>query len=100
MSGLQAGNNLLNSPALQKFTKAISCRPMKTEYRGYKIDVTAAKHEDGVWTAKVYIGPVIENPKAFREMGEIDGAYSQSDAEAAGVQWGKYRIDLYLLSTL
>ena len=46
--------------------------------------MTTAKHADGLWTATVYIGPVIENPKAFREMGEVDGADSQGDAEAAG----------------
>jgi hypothetical protein len=73
---------------------------MKTEYRSYRIDVTTAKQEDGRWTATVYIGPVIENPKAFREMGEVDGADSQDDAEAAGREWGKYRVDLYAFREL
>jgi hypothetical protein len=67
--------------------------PMLIEHRGYTIEVTAVRN-DALWAANVSIEPANGGPTAWREKGEIDGAGSQSDAEAAGVQWGRYRIDL------
>ena len=72
---------------------------MKIEYRSHTIDVMAIRN-DSFWTAEVCIESVIGGPTPLRENGEIDGAGTLSDAEVAGIEWGKYRIDLYLLSTL
>jgi hypothetical protein len=72
---------------------------MKIEYRGYAIEVTA-KRKDGLWAADVCIGPLIGDPTALRQKGEVDGADSEGDAEVAGVQWGRYRVDLYVLPEL
>jgi hypothetical protein len=72
---------------------------MKTEYRGYAIDV-AVKRKDGLWIAKVWIGPVAETPKALRPIGELAGYTSQRKAEDAGLRWGKERLNLYAQNKL
>lgn len=69
---------------------------MEIEYRGYTIEVMAIGSGD-IWAADVCIKPVSKGTKALAEKGEIDGAANQSDAEYAGLQWGKYRIDLFAL---
>ena len=67
---------------------------MKIEYRGYTIEVTP-KQTDGLWAADVCIEPQIGDPAALRQKSELDGAGSEGHAEIAGLQWGKYRVDLH-----
>ena len=72
-------------------------RPMKIDYRGCSVEVTSTESE-AFWAAHVCIEPLTGDGAGLREKGEIDGAINQSDAEIAGVEWGKYRVDLFALS--
>ena len=72
---------------------------MNIEYRGHSIEVTATE-KDALWVVDVCIEALNKCPAAFGETGEIDGATNQSDAEIAGLQWGKYRVDLFALGKL
>ena len=68
---------------------------MKIEYSGYTIDVTATRQLDGLWSAKVLIWPIVETTKALREQHEVEGYKNQEEAEEAGLQWGRKRLNLY-----
>ena len=68
---------------------------MLIKYRGYSIGVGAEKQQDGLWTANAWIGPIVENPKALRDIQELTGFASQQEAEKAGLEWGKKRLNLY-----
>ena len=72
---------------------------MKIEYRGYTIDVTVTRQMVS-WGAKVLIWPIVETIIALREHHEVEGYKSQGEAEEAGVQWGRKRIDLYAQNKL
>ena len=67
---------------------------MKKAYGAFTIDVIVTK-KDRLWTANVWIGPILEIPKALRDMGQLEGYKSRQEAEDAGVHWGKDRIDAY-----
>jgi hypothetical protein len=73
---------------------------LKIAYRGYFIDVTVTKQMDALWTAKVWIGPVGEPAKALRDMGELEGYANLVEAEHAGLQWGRKRLNLYAQNKL
>ena len=73
---------------------------MKIEYNGYTIDVTATRQLDGLWRAKVLIWPIVETTKALREHHEVEGYKSQEEAEEAGLQWGRKRLNLYAQNKL
>jgi hypothetical protein len=68
---------------------------MKIEYSGYTIDVTVTKQLDGLWRAKVLIWPIVETTKALREHHEVEDYKSHEEAEEAGLQWGRKRLNLY-----
>ena len=68
---------------------------MKIEYRGYTIDVTVTRQLDGRWSAKMLIWPIVETIKALREQHEIQGHSNRVEAEHAGLQWGRKRLNLY-----
>ncbi len=69
-------------------------KPMKKACGLYTIDIIVTK-KDGLWRANVWIGPILEIPKALRDMGDLEGHKSRREAEDAGVRWGKERIDVY-----
>ena len=69
-------------------------RPMKIEYRGYTIDVTVTSQLDG-WSAKVLIWPIVETMEGLREYHEVQGYSNRVEAEHAGLQWGRKRLNLY-----
>ena len=52
------------------------------------------------WGAKVLIWPIVETIIALREHHEVEGYKSQGEAEEAGVQWGRKRLDLYAQNKL
>ena len=64
------------------------------------IGVMATRQQDRLWTAKVWIGPTIETPKALRDVDELVGYESQQDAEYEGLKFGKRRLNLYALNKL
>ena len=67
---------------------------MLIKYRGYTIGVRAEKQQ-GRWTANAWIGPIVEDPKALRDIQELTGFASQQEVEKAGLEWGKKRLNLY-----
>ncbi len=73
---------------------------MKIEYRGYTIDVTATMQLGGRWSAKILIWPIAETIKALREQHEIQGYSNRVEAEHAGLQWGRKRLNLYTQNKL
>ena len=73
---------------------------MTTEYDGYTIVVTATRQADGLWAAKILIWPVTEITVALREHHEVEGYKNQKEAEEAGLQWGRKRINLYAQNKL
>ena len=75
-------------------------RPMKIEYRGYTIAVTATSQVDGLWSAKILIWPINESTKALRQHSEIEGYSSQAEAEHAALQWGRDRLNIYAQNNL
>jgi hypothetical protein len=68
---------------------------MKIEYRGHTIDVTPTIQAEGLWRAKILIWPITETIKALRQHSEIEGYSNKVEAEHAGLQWGRKRLDLY-----
>jgi hypothetical protein len=73
---------------------------MKIEYRGYTIDVTATRHVDGLWGAKILIWPINETTTALRQHNEIEGYSNKVEAEHAGLQWGRKQLNLYAQNKL
>ena len=73
---------------------------MKTEYRGYTIDVTATRQVDGLWRAKILIWPITEATKALRQHSEIEGYSNEVEAAHAGLQWGRKQLNLYAQNKL
>ncbi len=71
---------------------------MKTEYEGYTIEVTANRY-DREWMAVVLINPTTKNSSSHLLQTSIGiwGHKSQIDAEKAGLERGKQRINLYIL---
>ena len=72
---------------------------MKIEYSGYTIDVTVRRQLLD-WNAKILIWPIVETFIALREHHEVEGYENQKEAEEAGLQWGRKRLDLYAQNTL
>jgi len=71
---------------------------MKTEYEGYTIEVTANRC-DREWMAVVAINPTAEDSSSCLLQTSIGiwGKKSQAEAEKAGLERGKQRINLYIL---
>jgi len=71
---------------------------MKTEYEGYTIEVTANRC-DREWMAVVLINPTAKdsNTSLLQTSIGIWGHKSQAQAEKAGLERGKQRINLYVL---
>jgi hypothetical protein len=65
---------------------------MKTEYRGYKIEVTA-KRKDGLWAAEVWLWTLDQTESPTTEWMEVQGHSSEDRAEAAGLICAKARVD-------
>ena len=73
---------------------------MKKAHRSYTIDVTVTRQLGGRWSAKILIWPIAEAIKGLREQHEIQGYSNRVEAEHAGLQWGRKRLDLYAQNTL
>ena len=74
---------------------------MKTEYDGYTIEVTANRC-DMRWMAVVLINPAAKNSSSRVLQTSIAtwGHKSQAEAEKAGLESAKQRINLYILRVL
>lgn len=66
---------------------------MKTEYRGFKIEVTA-KRNDGLWAAEVALWTLDQTASPTTEGMEVRGHSSEARAEAAGLICAKARVDI------
>jgi len=70
--------------------------PMRTEYKGTSIAIETNNVNGGPWAAVVRVWPVHNRIRALRDQRVIEGSYkNREDAEEAGVQWAKERIDAY-----
>ena len=84
----QAGRIESGAPEYKINVTTAGTRQIKVliKYRGYSIGVRAEKQGDRLWTANAWIGPIVENPKALRDIQELTGFASQQEAENAGLQ--------------
>jgi hypothetical protein len=64
------------------------------EIQGYKIDLDT-EQASGVWEVEVSVWPKHEGGPALTDGTKLTGYPSQSEAEKAGLEWAKDRIDLY-----
>lgn len=69
---------------------------MKKAYKGYTIDVMVTRRESRSWTAKIWIGPILEIPKSLREMGKLEDNKTKEQAKQAGLLWGEKQINSYI----
>jgi len=68
---------------------------MKKEYKGYTISITT-KQRNGLWTAEIWIWPVIGSRGTLLDDWQTEGWASQGEAEEAGRGFGETRIDNWL----
>ena len=66
---------------------------MKTEYRGYKIEVTAQR-KDGLWAAEASLWTLDQTASPTTELMEVQGHRSEDRAEVAGLICAKARVDI------
>jgi hypothetical protein len=73
---------------------------MRTEYKGSSIAIETTHKNGGPWAAVVRVWPVHNRIRALRDQREIEGYKNRGEAEEAGVQWAKERIDSYAQNRL
>ena len=67
------------------------------EYREYWVAVSA-KEKTGLWSANIWIWPVLGKLGHLVDEGQVNSFASQGEAEAAGRRWGETRIDNWIAS--
>lgn len=66
---------------------------MRTEYKGYKIELTV-KQKDGLWAADVWVWTLVKTASPLSDWAGIEGHNTEDEAELAGLQWAKARVDI------
>ena len=69
---------------------------MRKAYRGYTIDVIVTKNRKKCYTAKVWIGPTLNIPRALRDMGELKDHTGRDEAKQAGYLWSEELINAFI----
>ena len=68
---------------------------MRTEFKGSSITIETTQKNGGPWAAVVQVRPVDNKVSALRDQRELEGYKNQGEAEDAGLQWARERIDAF-----
>ena len=68
---------------------------MKTEFKGSSIAIETTQKNGGPWAAVVQIQAVDTAISTLRAERELEGYKNQQEAEDAGMQWARERIEAY-----
>ena len=74
--------------------KVVIAQPMKTEYKGYRIEVTM-EQKDGLWTADVWLWtPDRTGLNLISWRGA--GCHGEEEAEVTALLWAKARVEIWV----